>query len=151
MSTSPDKPARRGGRLALWVTGGALVVLGGAYVAGYALAGDNTPRNAAVAGVAIGGLSSEAAVEKLRSELGPRLDRELTVTAGEHTLQTTAAELGLAIDYSATVANAGAGRSWNPGHIVTVLTGGGEQQPVVTRDQAKLTAAVAGLAEKADT
>lgn len=151
MSPSPDKPARRGGRLALWVTGGALVVIGGAYVAGYALAGDNTPRNAAVAGVAIGGLSSEAAVEKLRSELGPRLDRELTVTAGEHTLQTTAAELGLAIDYPATVANAGAGRSWNPAHIVTVLTGGGEQQPVVTRDQAKLTAAVAGLAEKADT
>ena len=150
MSTSSDKPARRGRRLALWVTGAALVVFGGAYVAGYAMAGDNTPRNASVAGVAIGGLSSEAAAEKLRAELGPRLDRAVTVAAGDHDLQATASELGLGIDYAATVANSGAGRSWNPAHIVTVLTGGGAQRPVITRDDAKLSAAIAGLAERAD-
>ena len=149
MSTSPDKSARPS-RLALWITGGALVVLGGAYLIGYAIAGDNTPRNAAVAGVAIGGLDAEAATEKLRSELGPRLQREMTVTAGQRTLHASAAELGLGIDYGATVAQAGAGRSWNPAHIVTVLTGGGDQQPVVTRDQQKLSAAIAGLAEKVD-
>ena len=151
MSTSPDKPVRHSRRLALWVAGGALVVLGGAYGAGYAMAGDNTPRNAAVAGVPIGGLSAEQASAKLEAELGPRLSRPLTITAGEHSMQTSAAEVGLGIDYPATVAASGAGRSWNPVSILTVLTGGRDQQPVVTRDQAKLAAAVAGLAEKADT
>ncbi len=150
MSTPPDRSLPPG-RLALWITGGALVILGGAYLIGYAVAGDSTPRNAAVAGVDIGGLDSEAAIEKLRSELEPRLERKLTVTAGERTLRASPAELGLGIDYDATVVQAGAGRSWNPVHIATVLTGGGDQQPVVTRDQQRLTAAVAGLAEKADT
>ncbi len=150
MSTSTDKPARPGRRLALWVTGSALVVLAGAYGAGYALAGDNTPRNAAVAGVPIGGLSSDAAVAKLQAELGPRLTRQLAIEAGDHTTQATAAELGLGIDYAATVAKSGAGRSWNPVNILVVLTGGGDQRPVVTRDEAKLAAAVAGLADQAD-
>ena len=151
MSTSPDKPVRHSRRLALWVAGGAVAVLGGAYLAGYAMAGDSAPRNASVAGVPIGGMSSDAAADELRSELGSRLNRPLTITAGEHSTQTTAAELGLGIDYPATVAASGAGRSWNPIAILTVLTGGGDQRPVVTRDQAKLAAAVAGLAEKADT
>ncbi|MFT4216461.1 MAG: VanW family protein [Micropruina sp.] len=149
MSTT-DKPVRRGRRLALWVTGGALVVLGGGYVAGHALAGDKTPRNATVAGIGIGGMSADAAAATLQAELGPRLSRELTVTAGTQTLRTAAADLGLGIDYAATVARSGAGRTWNPADIVTVLTGGGEQRPVVTRDEATLTAAVSGLAAKAE-
>ena len=137
-------------KLLLWVGGGALVLVGGAYVAGYALASDNTPRNASVAGVPIGDLSSEAAAAKLEAELGDRLTRTITVEAGEHSLQTTARELGLGFDYPATVANSGAGRSWNPVHILTVLTGGGDQQPVVTRDAAALDAAVAEFAKQAD-
>jgi vancomycin resistance protein YoaR len=135
----------------LWIVGGALVLAGGAYAAGYALAGENTPRNASVSGVPIGGLTSDAAVAKLQFELEPRLTRPLTVTAGAERLTTTAAELGLGVDYSASVAGAGAGRSWHPAHIVTVLTGGGDQPAVVTRDAATLTAAVAALAERADT
>ena len=150
MSSSPDKPARSGRRRALWVSGGALAVLGGAYVAGYAMAGDSTPRNASVAGVSIGGLSAEAATAKLQAELEPRLSRPLTITAGEQSVQTTAAQAGLGIDYAATVAATGAERSWNPVTIVTVLTGGRDQEPVVTRDEAKLSAAIAALAQKAD-
>ncbi len=150
MSTSSDQPSKLGRSRALWVSGGAVVLLGGAYLAGYALAGDNVPRNASVAGVVIGGLSAEAAAEKLRSELSPRLSRPLQVTAGDHTLRTTASELGLGIDYAATVANAGAGRSWNPVAIVTTLTGGGEHRPVVTRDDAKLASAVDQLAQEGD-
>ena len=94
----------------LWIVGGALVLAGGAYAAGYALAGENTPRNASVSGVPIGGLTSDAAVAKLQFELEPRLTRPLTVTAGAERLTTTAAELGLGVDYSASVAGAGAGR-----------------------------------------
>ena len=136
--------------LALWVTGGALALLGGGYVAGFALAGDNTPRNASVSGVSIGGLSSDAATAKLKTELEPRLSRPLSVSAGEIRIQTTARELGLGIDYAASVNNAGAGRSWNPAHIVTVLVGGGEQQAAVTRNDVTLNGAITDLAGRAD-
>lgn len=136
--------------LALWVTGGALALAGGAYVAGYALAGDNTPRNASVSGVSIGGLTTEAATAKLKGELEPRVSRPLTVSAGEVQVQTTAKQLGLGIDYAASVNNAGAGRSWNPAHILTVLVGGGEQPAAVTRDDATLNAAITDLAGRAD-
>ena len=136
--------------LALWITGGAVALTAGTYVAGYAMAGDNTPRNASVSGVPIGGLSAEAATTKLQAELAPRLTRPLTVQAGSEQVQTTAKKLGLGVDYAASVSNAGVGRSWHPAHIISVLTGGGEQPAVVTRDAAVLDAALAGLAEQAD-
>jgi len=138
-------------RLTLWVAGGALALLGVAYVAGYALAGDNTPRNASVAGVPIGGLTTDAATTRLQEQLAPRLTRPLSVATDEYTLQTTAAELGLGINYAASVHSAGGGRSWNPADILTVLTGGGDHPAVVTTDEAKLATAVAGLAEQTDT
>lgn len=138
-------------KLLLSVGGGVFLLAVGGYVAGYALAGDNTPRNASVAGVPIGGLTSDAATATLQAQLGERLTRPLVVTAGETSVTTTAAELGLGFDYAASVAEAGAGRSWNPVHILTVLTGGGDRRPVVTRDDSVLSAAVAALAEKADT
>lgn len=150
-----SEPSKKSGnatrRLALWVGGGALVLVGGAYAAGYALAGDNTPRNASVAGVGIGSLPAGEAAAKLEAELAPRLSRTMTVTAGEQTLKTTAADLGFGIDYAATVAESGAGRSWNPAHILSVLTGGGERGAVVTRDAAKLDAALQAFAQQADT
>ena len=140
----------RSRRWVLWVGGGALVALGAAYLTGYLLAGDNTPRNAAVSGVPVGGLSAEAATAKLKAELGPRVTRPLTVVAGEHRLQTTASTLGLDVDYAASLAETGVGRSWHPVHILTVLSGGSDRPAVVTRDEPALTAAVAGLADDAD-
>lgn len=136
--------------IALWTVGGALALAGGTYVTGYALAGDNTPRNASVAGVPIGGLTAEAATAKLSTELEPRLARPLTLVAGDEKLATTAGKLGFGVDYAASVANAGAGRSWNPAHIVTVLTGGGDQPAVITRNAAVLDPALTAFAEQAD-
>ena len=133
-------------RLAAGVAGGALVLLGGGYAAGYALAGDSVPRNASVAGVALGGLSREAAIAKLTAELGPSLARDVVVTVGDKQTAATPAELGLSVDYAASVDQTGVGRSFDPVHILTVLTGGTSQPAVFQRDQAKLDAALDGLA-----
>ncbi len=151
MSQPTSNPRRgRGAAIAGGIAAGAVVVLGGGYAAGYALAGDNVPRNAVVSGVPIGGLSSAAATAKLESELGPRLTKKVTITAVDQSLESTPADLGFGIDYPASVAQAGAGRSWDPGHIVNVLTGGSAQPAVLTRDQSKLDAALASLSDRLD-
>ena len=53
--TKPRKKLSTTARVALWTGGGLVVVLGGAYAAGYALAGDNLPRNTVIEGVKVGG------------------------------------------------------------------------------------------------
>ena len=49
-----------------------VVLLGAAYLVGYLLAGDKLPKNAQINGIAVGGLSRTAAVDKLSTELGCR-------------------------------------------------------------------------------
>lgn len=148
-ATKPQRLSRTT-KLALAVTGGAVVLLGGAYAAAYATAGDTVPRNAEVSGVPVGGLTPAQAEQKLRTDLAGRAGAELTITAGENTLTTTPADAGLAVDYAASVAQLGGGRSWNPVDILTVLFGGGRHDAVVRLDQQKLDAVVTTLAEQVD-
>ncbi|OYN85925.1 hypothetical protein CGZ92_10125 [Parenemella sanctibonifatiensis] len=124
--------------IAVAVVLGVLVVIGGGYVAGYFMAGDQTPRNASVAGVPIGGMTPEEAVTTLETELAEQSNQPITVVVDGEEVQVTPAETGLGIDYEATVDQAGAGRSWNPMHIWQVLTGGGDLKPVYTRDAEQL-------------
>lgn len=149
-SSSPRKRLSTTARVALWTGGGLVVVLGGGYAAGYALAGDNLPRNTVVQGIKVGGLTAETAQAKLREGLAERAAAPLTVTAGKASLKSTPAELGLAVDYEASIAAAGGGSSANPIRIVEVLFGGGELPAVVTVDQAKLDAQVKALADQVD-
>lgn len=153
MIVAPSHPRKRlstTARVALWTGGGLVVVLGGAYAAGYALAGDNLPRNTVIEGVKVGGLTAETAQAKLREGIADRADAPLTVTAGDTSVQATPAEFGLGIDYAASVAAAGGGRSANPVDIIHVLFGGTEQPAAITVDQAKLDAQVATLAAQVD-
>lgn len=127
-----------------------VVLLGGGYLAGHFLAGDNLPRNASVSGVELGGLTADAAEQKLRTELAERAGHELAITAGDQTLTVAPADAGLAVDYAASIAQAGGGRSWNPATILTVLFGGTERPAVLAVDQTKLDATIASLAERVD-
>ncbi len=143
------RPRRR----RLWPVGVAatlLAVAGGAYVTGYLMAGDMTPRAASVAGVAIGGLTREQAVARLDAELQARAATPITVTVEQKSGTVTPADAGLAFDAAATVDASGVGRSWNPVHIWRVLTGGGAVDPVVTVDRARLEAAVSAYAAQVD-
>ncbi|HHV21318.1 MAG TPA: hypothetical protein GXZ30_07260 [Propionibacterium sp.] len=149
----PDTVPRRrgrGGRVALIVGMLLVALVGGAYAAGYVLAGDRLPRNTSVAGIAIGGLDVTAAEAKLNSEYVPRVLTPITVKIEDASYEVLPAESGLEIDVPATVRAGGAGKSFSPVHIWRVLTGGGEVAPVVAVDEAKLSETVLGLAEDTD-
>ncbi|WP_145952805.1 VanW family protein [Tessaracoccus aquimaris] len=140
----------KGKKIALGVVGGAVVLLGGGYVASYFVAGNQVPAKAEVDGVAIGGLAPDQAVEKLRTELGPKVDAPITVAAGDRSVSITPSQAGLIADYEKTVAEAGGGFSWNPADILHSLTGGGSVDLVRLVDQPKLTAAVEADAKTFD-
>jgi vancomycin resistance protein YoaR len=127
-----------------------VVLLGAAYLVGYLLAGDKLPKNAQINGIAVGGLSRAAAVDKLRAELGPRAAEPINVTVDGRSSEVQPAVAGLTVDYEASVQAAGSGRSFDPRQIFRVLVGGGATSAVIVVDQAKLDTAVQGLAATFD-
>ncbi len=129
------------------MVGALVVVTGGAWIAGYVVAGDQVPKDATVAGVAIGEMSATDATAALQRELGKAATAPIQVRVPGATkpAEVDPADAGLKIDYAASVRAAGAGRSWSPAHVWRVLTGGGETEPVVTVDQDSLGAAARRL------
>ena len=122
---------------------GVLVV---GYGAAFAFAGDKIPGDTTVLGIPVGGLSESDAKAKLEAGLQDRVGQPIALKAGDSKFQVNPADAGLSVDVAATVAAAGAGRSLAPGRIWHGLTGGDAIQPVVTKDDAKLKAAVEKLA-----
>lgn len=147
------EPRRRGGggRLAAIIAGGVVLLAGGAYGAGYAMAGETLPPKTTVEGVEVGGLSQADAEAKLSQELAAKAEAPISVTAGEHTLTKTPAELGLGVDAAASVAQAATGKSFDPRVIWDNLTGGRAHEAVVTRDEAGLEATASELAQLVNT
>ena len=137
-------------RVGIGVGAGLLATLAAGYLGGHFLAGDKLPTNASIAGTGVGGLNPAAAEQKLRTELAERSSQQLSIVAGSQTLKVAPAEAGLAVDYAASIAQAGGGSSWNPASIITVLFGGAAHPAVLAVDQAKLDAALTSLAEKVD-
>ncbi len=142
--------AGKGGakRVILLTVIGIVVLALAVYGTGFALSGDRAPRNATVAGIAVGGMSRAEATAKIAEEFDTRTAREITLTVDDETVVTTPADLGLGVDAVATIDQVGIGRSLDPRHIWKVLAGGGQVDPVVTVDQTKLDAFLAELAEK---
>jgi vancomycin resistance protein YoaR len=124
---------------------GVLVV---GYGAAFAYAGDKIPGDTTVLGIPVGGLSQSDAKAKLEAGLTDQAAQPIVLKAGEAKFQVNPADAGLSVDVDATVAAAGAGRSLAPGRIWHGLTGGDAIQPVVTKDDAKLKAAVEKLAKQ---
>jgi vancomycin resistance protein YoaR len=129
------------------VVGGLVVLAGILYVAGYVVTGDKIPRKAQISGVAVGGLSPSEAIQKLSLELGARAAEPLSLTVGKREAQLKPADAGLSVDYAKSIEAAGGGKSLNPLHILRTLTGGSAIDAVVLVDQAKLQAAIGGLAK----
>ncbi|HEY5785797.1 MAG TPA: VanW family protein [Microlunatus sp.] len=148
--TPPSAAGKRAGLIAGLVGGALIVLVGAVYLAGYLMAGDKLPKDAEIAGVSVGGLSTEAATEKLQAELGEQAAAPIAVTAGDEKAEISPAGAGLSVDYAASVELAGGGRSLDPRHIWRVLAGGSQTDAVVVTDQAELDAAVAELAKNVD-
>lgn len=146
--TSPK--GRRSGVIAAVVAGAVLVLVGAAYLVGYVVAGDKLPRDAEIAGVPVGGLTTEQATEKLQAELGEVATAPIAVSAGDEKAEVLPSDAGLSVDYAASIEQAGGGRSLDPRHLWQVLNGGSQTDPVVVADADKLDAAVATLAEDLD-
>ncbi|ACZ22510.1 uncharacterized vancomycin resistance protein [Sanguibacter keddieii DSM 10542] len=134
------EPARRWPRNLLWA-GCAVLVLAGAYVAAQWYFADRIPRETTVAGIDIGGLSNDAAVERLESELGGIAAAPLPVTAGEATTTVDPAAAGLTFDAEATVDGL-TSFSLAPSRLLAQISGGDAVAPVSVIDDAALAAAV---------
>jgi vancomycin resistance protein YoaR len=131
-------PEREGGRAVLFVILVLVILAGGAYVAAYLAAADKVPVGTTVSGVDVGGRSPGAAVELLQERLASRADAPFMVTVEGHTQRVPPGEVGLGVDYVASVTRAGAERSWRPSRLWSYYTSGGSLDAVKTLDQLRL-------------
>lgn len=144
-----NRPRRRAAVVG-GIVGGILLLAAAAYVGGYFIAGDNLPTNTEIGGVRVGGLDRTAAIEKLKTELGPKANPQMTLTAGDQKITKSAAEWGLVPDYEASVDAAKPSRSWEPARIWFSLTGGGKFDLVPNADDQATKSAVSVLAATID-
>jgi vancomycin resistance protein YoaR len=142
-----DWPAREseGGRVVLAVILGLALLAGGAYAGMYAAAGDKVPVGTKIAGIDIGGHNPTSAEQVLRDGLAGRADTPFTVVINGRRQQVRPSQVGLGVDYAASVSKAGARRSWRPSRLWSYFTDGATYQPVVTLDQRRLAALVRRL------
>jgi vancomycin resistance protein YoaR len=138
-------PARESDNLGSRVVGftiaGLLLLVAVAWVALYLYAGDEAPRNASVEGISIAGLGADEAEQKLRDGLADRTQEPVGLTYGDgrgQSIDPTAA--GLAVDYRASVEEAGGGSGFGPSRMWGVLTGGSDHHAELTVDQSKMQA-----------
>lgn len=117
---------------------GLALLAGGAYSAAYLAAGDKVPVGTTIAGVDIGGHDPAAAATVLRDGLAARAGTPFTVVINGRTQQVAPSQVGLGIDYAASVRKAGAERSWRPSRLWSYFTAGDTFDPVVTLDQDRL-------------
>lgn len=150
MTDLPFKERNTDRRVITALLAGLVVLFGGLYVAGYAFAGDKVPRGTTVAGIRIGGLAPTAARARLQDELEPRAADPVVVSADGQRHSLDPEESGLAVDYAASVEQAGGGRSWNPVRMWDSLTGGDDFDVVLAVDDAELRAAIEDFADEVD-
>ncbi|PUA79411.1 VanW family protein [Nocardioides currus] len=143
------QPAERsGGRTVLWLLLALVVLGGGAYVAAHYAAADKVPRGTTVSGVAIGGHPQAEAAERLRAGLAERVSGPIEVTIEGEPVSVDPSTAGIAVDYDASVAEAGGERSWDPVRLWNYFTGGEDLQAEVSVDETAFTQALAGLDEQ---
>ncbi|MGV9799149.1 VanW family protein [Mycobacterium sp. NPDC003449] len=136
---------RPGRRLYLTV-GFPLVLLASLYIADLTITSGKVPRGVTAAGVPLGGLTRDAADQRLRDALGPRTGRPVPVRVATVEAEVDPGAIGLAVDPHATVERAG-GQPLNP---VTRLMSFFAQTPVgvvSTVDERALTATLEKLGD----
>lgn len=140
-----DREGEGGGVVLLTILGLALLV-GAIYAGAYLLAGDRIPVGTTVAGVDIGGKPPAAAEDVLRTGLARRAGTPFTVTVNGRVQQVRPEQVGLAVDYGASVRSAVAHHSWRPSRLWAYYTAGSDVAPVISLDQDRL----AGLVRRLD-
>ncbi len=145
----PGKRERPGGKIVLLVIVLLVALLAGGYAAAHQVAGDKVPLGTTVSGVDIGGMSRADAMAELEESFAARGVAPIRVgVEGGRTDDVRPAEIGLAIDYAATVDAAGAGDSWSPRRQWEYFTGGDDDlDAIVDVDETLLSNRLAELSE----
>ena len=147
-SRDPGKRQRAGGWLVLLVLVLLALLAGGGYAVAHQIAGDKVPLGTKVAGIDIGGMTRAEAVAELRTELGARAAEPVHVkVAGGRSADVRPDEIGLTVDYEATVDATGAVDGWEPQRQWDYFTGGDDVDPVIDVDETQLSTRLAGLTE----
>ena len=138
-------PAREsdnlGSKVVGFTIGGLLLLVAAAWVALYLYAGDDAPRNARVEGISIAGLDEDTAEQRLRDGLASRAQEPVDLTYGDGRAETIDPETaGLAVDYRASIEEAGGGSGFGPRRMWEVITGGSDHHAEITVDQSKMQA-----------
>jgi len=145
-----EPSGRRDRRLLRWLLLGILLVIGGLYVAGYAVAGERLPSKTTIEGVDVGGLRPARARAVLAEELRPAADEQLRVVVGDRELGLDPEALGLEVDVSGSVAQVPVGRSWDVADMWETMVGGEDYEAVVVRVDGLLEQELTALAERLD-
>jgi len=117
---------------------GLALLAGGCYVAAYLAASNKVPVGTQVAGVDIGGHSPTAAATVLRDGLAGKARAPFVVVVNGRTMKVRPQQVGLDVDYTASVHAAGVGHSWSPSRLWAYFVGGGRLDPVKQLDQSRL-------------
>ncbi|MGH8868010.1 MAG: VanW family protein [Actinomycetes bacterium] len=120
-----------------------------AWLTAWLLVGDGVPRGTQVLGADIGGMSPAAAEQTLKRELADRAESPLTVDVSDQKAKLEPKAVGLALDTSATVAEA-SDRPLNPVALLSMLFGDQRVTPTVRVDKQVMGERLAAVAKRAD-
>lgn len=140
-SGKPASPEREGGWVVWLVVVILLLLAAGAYAGSYHYVGDKVPRGTEISGVDVGGLTRAAAIEALDAEFADRSDKPIEVTVdGSRAKRVRPSEIGMGIDYDATLDAVDAEQSWLPARQWDFYAGIADIDAVVGFDEARLDA-----------
>ena len=145
---TPPAREREGGRTVLALLLVLALLIGAGWMAAYFAAGDRVPRGATVEGVRIGGRTQQGAEAALRRGLADEASAPFEVIVDSDARSVPPEVVGLSVDYEASVAAAGARRSWSPEWLWDYFTGGDQLDAVVVRDDRAMAAALRRLARR---
>ncbi len=140
--------APSGGRVVRWTLLGVVALVAALYVAAYLVTADRIARGSTVAGVEVGGLTADDAARVLSDAVEDRATAPVEVSADGVRAAVDPEAAGLEVDLAASVAQAPAGRSWDPRDMWAYLAGGEAHDAVVTVDDVSLDAALGRIAKR---
>ena len=141
-----DVPAEKaGGRVVLWLLLGLGLLIGGAYVAAHYAAADKVARGTTVSGVSIGGHPQAEAAQRLQAGLAERVSGPIEATIEGKPVSVDPSTAGIAVDYEASVAEAGGESSWDPVRLWNYFTGGEDFEAEVTVEETAFAQTLASL------
>ncbi|WP_370893715.1 VanW family protein [Janibacter sp. GXQ6167] len=114
-----------------------LLVLAGLYVAAAWFLAGRIPPDTRVGGVNIGGMSENEARAALDARLGPQSTKPIEITVGDESQNVDPADLGLALDYDAALADL-TSFSLNPVHVWDQIRSGQDHDAAADADPADL-------------